>query len=56
MGWEIWYTIFDICAYLFFNNLPIRKQMIYKLEASSVESHPKCLNKIVICEGKCAGR
>jgi hypothetical protein len=45
--------IFDTCAYLFLNNSPIRKLMIYKIKASSVESHPTC-NKVVICEGKCA--
>jgi len=44
----------DTCAYLFLNNSSIRKQMVYKLKANSVESHPTSLNEIAICEGKCA--
>jgi len=46
--------IYDTCAYLFLNHSPIRTQTVYKLKASSVDSHPTCLNKIIICEGKCA--
>jgi hypothetical protein len=37
---------FDTCAYLFLNISPIRRWVVYKLKASSVEVIPHVLTKL----------